>query len=114
MQKIFALLLILFSIPGLRVVYAGNDAPVIITFLLHAPAAKKIEVIGNFNGWESDSTQLKGPDAAGNWRATIAIPDDVRTIRYLYLVDGKTVVLDPAYPAVNDDFGGKNNLRMIP
>ncbi|HET9114104.1 MAG TPA: hypothetical protein VFN66_09585 [Burkholderiales bacterium] len=95
-------------------VRAANGAAADVGFLFFAPAAKKVDVIGDFNSWNPDSTPLQGPDAAGNWHASVSVPDNTRSIRYDYLVDGKTVIPDPAYPAVSDDFGGKNTLRMMP
>ncbi|MHB0989713.1 MAG: early set domain-containing protein [Burkholderiales bacterium] len=107
-------LLLLSSTSFCNEVRADGGAPADIGFIFFAPAAKKVNVIGDFNSWNPDGTPLRGPDAAGNWRASVPIPDNTRSIRYAYLVDGKTVVPDPAYPAVSDDFGGKDTLRMMP
>ncbi len=107
-------LLLLSSTSFCNKVHADNGASMDIGFLFFAPAAKKVDVIGDFNSWDPDSTPLQGPDAAGNWRASVSIPENTHSIRYAYLVDGKTVIPDPAYPAVSDDFGGKDTLRMMP
>ncbi|MHB1677124.1 MAG: early set domain-containing protein [Sulfuriferula sp.] len=97
-----------------RVGHANNNVPVNMTFNLHAPYAKSVEVIGDFNAWQPGSNFLQGPDATGSWHGTVAVLSGARSIEYIYLLDGEKRFLDPAAPAVGDDFGGKNNIRVLP
>ena len=94
--------------------YPGADNPTVITFRLHAPDARSIEIIGDFNAWLPGSIFLHGPDKQGIWQAVVAIPSGTRRIEYIYLVNGQQRFLDTAQPVVSDDFGGENNIWLSP
>ena len=107
---VLASLLTLASSPA----YSEADHFPEITFHLHAPEARSVEVIGDFNAWLPGSTFLQGPDENGMWWTTIVIASDVRRVEYVYLVDGEERLLDPAQRVVSDDFGGRNNVWLSP
>ena len=110
------LLLILASLLTLAAVpaYPESDNPAVITFNFHAPDARSVEVIGDFNSWLPGSNFLPGPDKQGMWQALIAMPSGTRYVEYIYLVNGQRRFLDPVQPVVSDDFGGKNNVWLAP
>ena len=83
-----------------------------ITLLFHAPDARSVEVVGDFNAWLPGSNSLRGPDQRGMWQVVITIPSGTRRNEYIYLVNGKQRVLDTTQPVVNDDFGEKNNIWL--
>ena len=85
-----------------------------ITFRFHAPDARSVEVLGDFNAWLPGSNFLHGPDQQGMWQAVIGIPSGTRRVEYVYLVNGQQRLLGPAQPVVNDDFGGANNIWLAP
>jgi 1,4-alpha-glucan branching enzyme len=93
--------------------YAVNERSRPTTFRIHAPSADTVEVIGNFNNWREKSDFLAGPDSDGVWSATIAIDIGIRRIEYRYLLNGREA-LDPEQPVIDDEFGGKNNFRLLP
>ena len=85
-----------------------------MTFILHAPQARSVEILGDFNQWQSGSTPLAGPDETGRWRVRLAFPAAVRRIEYIYWVDGAHRQVDPAQPIVSDGFSGENNVAVLP
>lgn len=85
-----------------------------MTFTLHAPQARSVEILGNFNQWQSGATPLAGPDDTGHWSVRLAFPDDVGRIEYLYWVDGAHRQVDPDQPVVSDGFSGENNVAVLP
>lgn len=84
------------------------------TFTLHAPRAKSVEILGDFNQWQSGATPLAGLDEAGRWRVRLAFPATVHRIEYIYWVDGAYRQVDPAQPVVSDGFSGENNVVVLP
>jgi 1,4-alpha-glucan branching enzyme len=62
-----------------------------VNFFCHAPDAKRVCVIGDFNDWDLTATPMRhAPD--GEWRASLELPHGHH--RYLFLVDGEPT-LDP-------------------
>ncbi len=89
-----------------------TDSLVRVHFELHAPGARQVELVGNFNQWRPGTIRLVGPDASGHWTATIALPEG--RYEYLFLVDGRQWVTDPAAVVVRPDgFGHVNAIREV-
>ncbi len=80
-------------------------------FSLHAPDAASVAVAGSFNGWDPQKNMLSGPDKQGNW--SIALPLAPGRYEYLFVINGKDWLPDPAVPPVDDGFGGKNSVVYI-
>ena len=60
-------------------------------FFCHAPEAKQVSIVGDFNNWNPNSTpMLRQPD--GQWMASLELTHGYH--QYAFLVDGKRV-LDP-------------------
>lgn len=82
--------------------HAASDARPIV-FELEAPAARSVQVLGDFNDWARGANSMqRGAD--GRWRLTALLPPG----RYVYafLVDGRRFTRDPSRDAVEDrDFG---------
>ncbi len=78
-------------------------------FRLKAPQAKRVSVVGTFNGWDPDAHPLHGPDRSGVW--TLSLPLAPGRYRYMFVVDGVLWIADPnAVASQNDGFGGRNSL----
>ena len=61
-------------------------------FFCHAPQARQVSVVGDFNGWDPKASRmLRQPD--GRWAVSLELGHGYH--RYLFLVDGKPV-LDPS------------------
>jgi 1,4-alpha-glucan branching enzyme len=88
---------------------AARDT-VYVRFEFAAPAARAVNVAGDFNGWKPDAT-LMSRGNGGVWVATIPIVVGVH--KYQFVVDGATWVPDPAAGATDDGFGGRNSLIVV-
>ena len=92
--------------------WSQSNALVKVHFELHAPGARQVELVGNFNHWQPGTIRLSGPDAAGHWTATVALPEG--RYEYQFLVDGRQWVTDPLAPVVRPDgFGHINAIRDV-
>ncbi len=77
-----------------------------------AGAAKSVHLAGDFNAWAPTADPLtRGADGA--WTIVKALPPGSHA--YKFVVDGTTWKTDPANPAsVDDGFGGKNSIVVVP
>jgi hypothetical protein len=95
---------------GLTTTAAREAAPV--RFLLVAPNATTVSLVGDFNDWQAGVTPMEGTVAAGLW--TVTVPLAPGRYRYAFLVDGATWMPDPDAPrAIDDDFGRPNSVLTI-
>lgn len=85
-----------------------------VTFSLYAPQAKFVEIVGDFNQWQSGMTPLAGPDVKGMWRVKLSLPAMLNRIEYVYWVDNAHRRIDPSQPVVKDGFAGENNVLILP
>ncbi len=97
---------------GLAAIFSRKAIPAVtetaaVRFELRAPGAQKVELVGTFNDWRPGAIELKGPDASGHWETTVTLPEG--RYEYLFLVDGKQWVVDPAARVVRSDGFGKVN-----
>ena len=78
-------------------------------FHVKAPQARRVSVVGTFNGWDPETHPLHGPDKNGEWSVRIALAPG--QYRYMFVVDGIRWMADPnAVASQNDGFGGKNSI----
>ena len=63
----------------------------LVNFVCHAPQAKSVSLVGDFNGWQPNGHLMaRMPD--GGWTIRLELPHGHH--QYLFLVDGKPT-LDP-------------------
>ncbi len=83
-----------------------------VRFVLHAPNAEKVMLVGDFNNWSNKATPMSDNEGNGVWRLTV--PLEPGSYRYKFLVDGERWVNDPgADGKINDGFGGFNSLISL-
>lgn len=81
-------------------------------FVLYAPQASEVLVVGDFNGWGSAGAVKLQPAANGTWRAQIKL--NPGQYQYAFVVNGKQWLADPgAMRHVDDDFGRKNSILLV-
>lgn len=78
-----------------------------VTFSLEAEEAKKVAVIGSFNEWNSEATQLKKLKN-GTFKGTVNL-ESSNSYEFRYLVDGAYVNDQEADGLVWNDFAGAEN-----
>jgi len=92
-----------------------------IRFYYKAPAARQVNVAGEFNNWVGTSDgrldpnidPMSDPDGDGIWEITLPLPPG--RYQYKYLVDQVDWQEDPGNPETTDDgFGGKNSILVVP
>jgi 1,4-alpha-glucan branching enzyme len=78
-------------------------------FVVVAPGASRVSVVGDFNNWDPQGTPLqKGSD--GIWMATVALPAGVYA--YSYWIDGR-LEHSTDEPGSRDEFGGANSIVIV-
>lgn len=84
-----------------------------VQFVLVAPDAKKVAVVGDFNGWDADHVQYQAQHRGGGvWSVTAPVP--VGHHRYSFVVDDSVWVTDPSAPRVIDnDYGVANSALVV-
>jgi 1,4-alpha-glucan branching enzyme len=81
---------------------ASSGAVQQVQFVLVAPSAKSVALVGDFNDWSA--VPLAPVQVGGAW--TITVPLAPGRYTYNFVVDGSRVMPDPAAPeAPADDFG---------
>ena len=90
---------------------AREAAPRFTQFVLDAPAARTVSLVGAFNGWNPDSTRLVR-DASGIWTATIALVPGRHV--YAFMVNDSVLTLDPRTPETRDpDLGTRASVVLV-
>jgi hypothetical protein len=83
----------------------------LVQFVLTAPKASHVTVVGDFNQWDPVATPMARA-ASGAW--TAAIPVSPGRHVYAFIVDGDRWVSDPAAPlAPEDGFGIRNSVIVV-
>lgn len=83
-----------------------------VTFVLAAPAAHEVAVIGSFNGWNAAGWTMRRDTATGLWTLATALPPGSH--EYVFLIDGATSVPDSSAPLSADDgFGSRNSVLLV-
>ena len=96
-------------VPAANTPNAVREVPVPITF--DAASAKRVSIVGDFNGWDSEASPLERFGSNGPWTATVKVTPGRHL--YAFMVDGKLVV-DPRAPHARDlDFGGEASVLMV-
>jgi len=83
-----------------------------VQFVLVAPEARSVAVVGDFNNWGLNDTALVAVNHNGVWSVSAPVHPGVR--RYAFLVNGKQWVADPTAPrAAGDDFGQASSALVV-
>jgi hypothetical protein len=81
-------------------------------FVLVAPRAGHVSLVGDFNDWDATRTPMSRVRAGSPW--TAVIPLTPGRYRYSFLVDGADWRADPAAPAARDDeFGTPSSVVTV-
>lgn len=83
-----------------------------VRFTLLALEAKQVALVGSFNGWTGEATQMKMRDGAGLWSVDVPLREGEYT--FMYLIDGIRWVTPPmAEDFVTDGFGQTNGVVIV-
>jgi hypothetical protein len=88
-----------------------HDTLRLVRFVLDAPAASRVALVGDFNGWSRTATPLRATTRAGEWSAVIALPRGRHG--YTFVVDDTQWVPAPALPEHSDARGAARRVLII-
>jgi hypothetical protein len=90
----------------------ADSGPIPVQFVLVAPDARSVAVVGDFNNWGLGDTALAAVNHNGVWSVSAPVPAGVH--RYAFLVNGKQWVADPTAPrSAGDDFGQPSSALVV-
>ncbi|HYD53934.1 MAG TPA: hypothetical protein VEA99_14955 [Gemmatimonadaceae bacterium] len=96
---------------GVVAVAAAENAPRLTQFMIEAPRAERVALVGDFNGWDASMTPLVRDPSSGLWTATVALAPGRHT--YAFMVDS-TITLDPRAPESRDpDLGTRSSVVLV-
>ncbi len=83
-----------------------------VQFVLVAPEAGSVALVGDFNDWNRSATPLAQEAGAGVWSISVLL--EPGRYKYSFLVDGSTWIDDPrAVPVVEDEFGRPSSMLTV-
>jgi len=98
------------AVPAIPVANEGTVAP-LTQFMIAAPDAREVSLVGDFNGWDGSLTPLVRDPASGLWTATLRLTPGRHG--YAFLVDS-VVTLDPRAPESRDpDLGTRVSVVLV-
>jgi hypothetical protein len=90
---------------------APHDTEYMVRFVLLAPHARSVAVVGDFNNWNRATTTL-APSDDGVWTASVALLPGRH--EYAFIVDGEHWMADPqATVTIHDDFGTASSIVTV-
>jgi hypothetical protein len=103
---------------GPSVVLAGaepralDERAVLVQFVLRAPSASRVSVVGDFNAWDPARDALSRGRDGDLW--TVSLPLTPGRHTYAFMVDDSVYTLDPRAPRTSDrDFGGEQSVMLV-
>lgn len=82
-------------------------------FVLEARGARRVALVGDFNGWDAAATVLSDPTGSGVWEATVLLPPGRHT--YAFLINDSLWTPDPRTAKfIDPDFGRASSVILVP
>lgn len=79
-------------------------------FKFYAPQAKRVNVVGSFNNWDTKSLLAK-KDSKGNWAVKISLKPG--KYEYKFLVDGSWLNDPKCNSCISNNFGTQNCIVIV-
>lgn len=92
-------------------VVTDENAPVQQQFILVAPSASSVSVVGDFSDWDASRFKMERVSPDGAW--SITLPLVPGRYEYQFEVDGKLRVTDPTRPQSSSEFGSANSVVTV-
>jgi uncharacterized membrane protein len=93
-----------------RIASAITDTLRIVRFVINAPGATRVALLGEFNAWSKTANWLTQDEKTGMWIARLAVPRGAE--RYAFVVDGDEWVGAPSPNRISLDSMGIGAVRM--
>lgn len=92
-------------------VVARPDTVYVVKFVIAAPTAGKVALVGDFNAWDKQATPLRPTGQPGVW--SVSLPLAPGRHEYAFIMDGGEWRADPAATRVMDDFGTESSIVTV-
>jgi predicted carbohydrate-binding protein with CBM48 len=85
-----------------------------VEFVLVAPRAAHVALVGEFNGWDASATPMRHTDRGdGTW--AVSVPLGAGRHVYAFVIDDSTWVPDPQAPLAPERwYGERNSVVVVP
>ena len=83
-----------------------------VRFRVEPPAAHAVAVAGTFNGWSATSHPMTPDASRRRWTAVVPLPPGEHL--FMFVVDGTWVTPPQAADYVDDGFGSRNGVVVVP
>ena len=91
---------------------AAVNAPLQVRLVLRAPTAGRVQVAGDFNGWNPHDAPMVRDTASGLWSVWLTVAPGRHV--YAFVVDDSLWVRDPRAPMARDaDFGRPGSVLLV-
>ena len=91
---------------------SAQTATKVVQFVLAAPEAAQVSLVGDFNDWNPRATPLRPVADGGVWTVTVPLPPG--RYRYAFVVDGVRWLADPSAPAaITENFGSPSSAITV-
>ena len=87
------------------------DTVHLVRFVLMAPGAKSVSLVGDFNAWVKGATALEQTGREGVWVASVVVPSGRH--EYAFVVDGNRWVSDPSAPVKIDEYNVESSILSV-
>jgi hypothetical protein len=98
-------------------VAAGRAADTVhvVRFVLVEPSARRVALVGDFNGWAADAAPLMTAGAPGTWTISVTLPPGRHEYAFLVEEAGGAVrwMRDPFAPPVRDEYGTESSVVTV-
>jgi hypothetical protein len=99
-----------FGVRSTRVA-APVPGPSTVQFVVRAPGAGSVALVGDFNDWDGTATPMLAARNGALWSVTIPLTPG--RYRYAFLVNGARWIVDPAAPRAQDDFDTPSSVVTV-
>ncbi|HEV2129489.1 MAG TPA: isoamylase early set domain-containing protein [Longimicrobiaceae bacterium] len=97
---------------GVAAAPASGDTLQSVQFVLVAPEAARVSLVGDFNDWDPAATPLRRTTEEGVW--SVVVPLQSGRYLYAFVVDGSTWVPDASAPRGPENaFGAPNSVVLV-
>lgn len=91
----------------------AQSGEITVHFVLDAPTAQAVALVGSFNAWNPETLPLKREAGSQRWEISVKLKRG-ETYLYNFVVNGKTWIPDPTTVVqVEDGFGGESSLMQL-
>jgi 1,4-alpha-glucan branching enzyme len=101
-----AAIVLVVSLVGLPRGGAVDETLVYVQFVVDAPAAETVHLVGDFTEWQP-TVDLEDADGDGVWSGRVPLLPGVH--EYMFVIDGADWVTDPNATSYQDDGFGQQN-----